>query len=102
MMESMGELWCKIEIYNEYLKKIANLLVQIQAVEKMQQKAEMELSMLVGKADDNSKAQYEKRLTSTKAQCGERLRDMLEELSLVQKLKEDLEQELPLLRSKQS
>ena len=101
MKENIGDLWCKIEIYNEYLKKIAALLMQIQTVEKMQAKAETELVMLAGKADDSSKAQYESRLTSTKQQCEERLRDMLEELSLVQKLKEDLEQELPLLRSKQ-
>ena len=101
MKENIGDLWCKIEIYNEYLKKIAALLVQIQTVEKMQAKAETELVMLAGKADDSSKAQYESRLTSTKQQCEERLRDMLEELSFVQKLKEDLEQELPLLRSKQ-
>ena len=101
MKENIGDLWCKIEIYNEYLKKIAALLVQIQTVEKMQAKAETELAMLSGKTDDSSKAQYESRLTSTRQQCEERLRDMLEELSLVQKLKEDLEQELPLLRSKQ-
>ena len=67
----------------------------------MQAKAETELAMLACKADDSSKAQYESRLTSTKQQCEDRLSDMLEELSLVQKLKEDLEQELPLLRSKQ-
>ena len=101
MKENIGDLWCKIEIYNEYLKKIAALLVQIQTVEKMQAKAETELAMLESKVNDSSKAQYESRLTSTRQQCEERLRDMLEELSLVQKLKEDLEQELPLLRSKQ-
>ena len=101
MKENIGDLWCKIEIYNEYLKKIAALLVQIQTVEKMQAKAETELTMLESKVDDSSKAQYESRLTSTRQQCEERLHDMLEELSLVQKLKEDLEQELPLLRSKQ-
>lgn len=101
MKEHIGDLWCKIEIYNEYLKKIAALLVQIQTVEKMQAKAETELAMLESKADDSSKVQYENRLTSTRQQCEERLHDMLEELSLVQKLKEDLEQEIPLLKSKQ-
>ncbi len=101
MNENIGDLWCKIEIYNEYLKKITALLMQIQTVEKMQAKAEMELGMLESKTDDSSKAQYESRLTSTRQQCEERLRDMLEELSLIQKLKEDLEHELPLLRSKQ-
>lgn len=101
MKENIGELWCQIEIYNEYLKKIVALLTQIHTVEKMKAKAEIELAMLEDKVDDNSKAQYYDRLTSTKQQCEERLQDMLEELSLVQKLKEDLEQELPLLRSKQ-
>lgn len=34
-MEMMiGEKWCKIEIYNEYLKKIPSLLCQINTVEK--------------------------------------------------------------------
>ena len=36
MNENIGDLWCKIEIYNEYLKKITALLMQVQTVEKMQ------------------------------------------------------------------
>lgn len=101
MKENIGEFWCKIEIYNEYLKKIAALLTQIHTVEKMQAKAEMELTMLESKVNDNSKELYQNRLISTMQQCEERLHEMLEELSLVQKLKEDLERNLPLLRSKQ-
>ena len=46
MERTIGERWCKVEIYNEYLKKIPNLLGQINTVEKMQMKAEMELQML--------------------------------------------------------
>ncbi len=101
MQENIGELWCKIEIYNEYLKKISSLLKQIHTVEKMQKKAELELSMLKQKLENDSRAQYECRLLSTKQQCKARLCDMMEELSLVQKLKEDLEQEVPILRSRQ-
>ena len=100
MKTNIGENWCSIEIYNEYLKKITNLLTQINTVEKMQYKAEMELQMLEDKKEDSSRGKYEKRLISTKAQCEERLRDMLEELSLVQNLKEDLENKLPILRGK--
>ena len=55
-MEMMtGEKWCKIEIYNEYLKKIPSLLCQINTVEKMQEKAEIELSMLESIPEDESK-----------------------------------------------
>ena len=99
MREKIGETWCQIEIYNEYLKKIAELLTQIHTVEKMQYKAETELAMLEDQKDDSSKIQYQNRLLSTKEQCEERLSDMLEQLSLVQALKEELEREVPLLRS---
>ena len=101
MKQNIGETWCQIEIYNEYLKKITSLLSQINTVEKMRLKAETELEMLENKKDDNSKEQYRQRLTSIYKQSDERLNDMLEELSLVQKLKEDLERRIPLLRSRQ-
>ena len=94
------ETWCQIEIYNEYLKKIASLLTQIHTVEKMKSKAETELKMLENKEESHSKILYEKRLNSTLTQCNERLTDMLDELSLVQKLKEDLEKSVPLLKSR--
>ena len=99
MREKIGETWCQIEIYNEYLRKIAELLTQIHTVEKMQYKAETELAMLEDQKDDSSKIQYQNRLLSTKEQCEARLSDMLEQLSLVQALKEELEREVPLLRS---
>lgn len=99
MREKIGETWCQIEIYNEYLRKIAELLTQIHTVEKMQYKAETELAMLKDQKDDSSKMQYQNRLLSTKEQCEARLSDMLEQLSLVQALKEELEREVPLLRS---
>lgn len=101
MKENMGQIWCQIEIYNEYLKKIVSLLTQIHTVEKMQEKAEIELVMLENQKEDSSKAQYQDRLLSTVKQCEKRLGDMLEELSLIQKLKEELEKKVPLLKSRQ-
>ena len=40
---------CRMEVYNEYLKKIPQLLTQLEAVEKMYEKALMEEQMLMGK-----------------------------------------------------
>ena len=96
-MEMMfGERWCKVEIYNEYLKKIPSLLSQINTVEKMQRKAETELQMLQKEPDSFSRQQYQARLESTREQCGQRLGEMKEELNLILGLKEQLEQELHL------
>ncbi len=96
-METMfGEKWCKVEIYNEYLKKIPSLLSQINTVEKMQRKAETELQMLQKEPDSFSRQQYQARLESTREQCAQRLGEMKEELNLILGLKEQLEQELHL------
>ena len=56
--------------------------------------------MLESILEDESKKQYRARLLSTKDQCQKRLKDMCEELRLVQTLKEQLEQELDILRTK--
>lgn len=56
--------------------------------------------MLESIPEDESKKQYRARLLSTKDQCQQRLEDMCEELRLVQTLKEQLEQELDILRTK--
>ena len=37
---------CRMEVYNEYLRKIPQLLEQLEAVEKMYEKAVMEEKML--------------------------------------------------------
>lgn len=96
-MEMMfGERWCKVEIYNEYLKKIPSLLSQINTVEKMQRKAETELQMLQKEPDSFSRQQYQARLESTREQCAQRLGEMKEELNLILGLKEQLEEELHL------
>ena len=97
MDKKIGETWCQVEIYNEYLKKIASLLTQINTVEKMQYKAKTELTMLEIKPDNDSKAQYQTRLLSTQQQCQQRMEEMLEELKLVQALKKQLEEKLPIL-----
>ena len=94
--KEFGERWCKVEIYNEYLKKIPSLLSQINTVEKMQRKAETELQMLQKEPDSFSRQQYQARLESTREQCAQRLGEMKEELNLILGLKEQLEQELHL------
>ena len=99
MSMMIGEKWSKIEIYNEYLKKIPNLLSQINTVEKMQLKAQTELEMLKKEEDNFSRQQYQARLLSTMEQCGVRLQEVTEELRLIQGLKEQLESELEILRT---
>ena len=98
-MKGIGENICQIEIYNEYLRKIISLLTQISTVEKMKFKADRELEMLLSKKADESRKKYEARLLSTKKQCDERLFDMLEQLNLIESLKEELEENIPLLKS---
>ena len=94
MEQNKAEKWCKIEIYNEYLKKIPSLLVQIHAVEKMYEKAKLEQQMLTTQPENDSRRQYQARLDSTERQCVCRLQEMQEELRLVQGLKAQLEEEL--------
>ena len=94
MEQNKAEKWCKIEIYNEYLKKIPSLLVQIHAVEKMYEKAKLEQQMLTTQPENDSRRQYQARLESTERQCACRLQEMQEELRLVQGLKAQLEEEL--------
>ena len=70
----------RIEVYSEYLKKIPDLLKQLETVEKMYQKAILEEKMLLENEDiknnDNvSKELYCERLASIKKQCEERARE---------------------------
>lgn len=94
MEQNKAEKWCKIEIYNEYLKKIPSLLVQIHTVEKMYEKAKIEQQMLTAQPENESRRQYQARLESTERQCACRLQEMQEELRLVQGLKAQLEEQL--------
>ncbi|MBR4879252.1 MAG: hypothetical protein IKU13_05420 [Clostridia bacterium] len=89
---------CRMEVYNEYLRKIPQLLEQLEAVEKMYEKAVLEEKMLESKTDDNSRALYADRLARTKAQCIARADDIKEQARLIFALKEQIENESSALR----
>ena len=59
----------QLEVYGEYLKKIPELLKQLETVEKMYQKAVLEEAMLKDKPLDNHSVQlYAERLRRIKEQ----------------------------------
>ena len=83
---------CRIEVYNEYLKKIPQLLQQLQTVETMYEKACMEEKMLAeGAKNDHSTQLYTQRLASTRKQCEIRSADLREQLRLIFELKGKIE-----------
>ena len=84
---------CRMEVYNEYLRKIPQLLEQLEAVEKMYEKAELEEAMLENQADDHSRKLYAQRLARTKKQCEERAKDIREQCRLIFALKSQIEAE---------
>ena len=93
----------RIEVYSEYLKKIPDLLKQLETVEKMYQKAILEEKMLLKNEDiknnDNvSKELYCERLASIKKQCEERARDIKEQSQLIFRLKAQIENESDVLK----
>lgn len=91
---------CRMEVYNEYLKKIPQLLTQLEAVEKMYEKAVMEEKMLQDKDPaDHSVALYADRLTRTKEQCCIRSADIRQQLELIFALKGSIEKESFALRA---
>ena len=91
---------CRMEVYNEYLRKIPQLLTQLEAVEKMYEKAILEEAMLVGKdPSDHSVALYTDRLCRTKEQCRVRSADIRQQLKLIFALKESIEKESSALQS---
>lgn len=89
---------CRMEVYNEYLRKIPQLLEQLEAVEKMYEKAELEEKMLETKADDHSRTLYADRLARTKIQCETRADDIREQLRLIFALKTQTEKESTALK----
>lgn len=89
----------RIEIYNEYLKKIPDLLRQLDAVEKMYQKALLEEDMLKNKQANHSVDLYTDRLTRTKKQCELRAADIREQCRLIFELKEQIESESSALKA---
>ena len=85
---------CRIQVYNEYLRKIPQLLEQLEAVETMYEKAVMEQAMLpdCGPSDRSSEL-YAERLARTKEQCILRAEDIRQQLRLIFALKAQIETE---------
>ena len=91
---------CRVAVYNEYLKKLPQLLTQLETVETMYEKALMELEMLRDKdPTDQSVTLYRERLEKTRQQCLERMADIRQQSRLIFALKDRLEQESPALRA---
>ena len=90
---------CRIQVYNEYLKKIPQLLQQLEVVETMYDKAVMEEAMLPEDLEDWSVQQYAKRLASTKEQCIRRAADIRQQCRLIFALKNQIEKESTALQT---
>lgn len=89
----------RIEVYTEYLRKIPELLKQLETVETMYEKALLEEEMLKDKDMDNhSVTLYADRLTRIKEQCEVRAADIQEQCRLILELKAQIEQESYCLR----
>ena len=93
----------QLEVYGEYLKKIPELLKQLETVEKMYQKAVLEEALLKDKPLDNHSVQlYAERLHRIKEQCEIRSADIRQQCTLILKLKSQIEDESSVLRALQS
>ena len=91
---------CRMEVYNEYLRKIPQLLTQLEAVEKMYEKAVLEEKMLKDKdPQDYSVQLYAQRLASTRQQCEVRMADIRQQCHLIFALKAQIENESTALRA---
>ena len=103
MMETLlnsQEERCRIQVYNEYLRKIPQLLQQLEVVETMYEKAVMEESMLPECwSADQSSALYAERLARTKEQCILRAEDIRQQCRLIFALKAQIEDESEALRA---
>ena len=90
----------RVEVYNEYLRKIPELLKQLDTVEKMYQKALLEEEMLKGKEENNhSVILYHERLEHIKKQCEERSADIRQQCRLIFELKDQIEKESSALKA---
>lgn len=84
----------RLEVYGEYLKKIPELLKQLETVEKMYQKAVLEETMLKAKPLNNHSVQlYADRLHRIKEQCEIRSADIRQQCTLILELKAQIEAE---------
>ena len=91
---------CRMEVYNEYLRKIPQLLTQLETVEKMYEKAVLEEKMLESKdQNDDSVILYARRLASTRQQCEVRMADIRQQCSLIFALKSQIEEESSALQA---
>ena len=91
---------CRMEVYNEYLKKIPELLVQLETVEKMYDKALLEEKMLQEKDAENVSVNlYSERIARIKRQCEERAADIRQQCRLIMELKVQIENESSALRA---
>ena len=91
---------CRMEVYNEYLRKIPQLLTQLETVEKMYEKALLEEKMLENKdPEDHSVRLYAQRLASTREQCEARMADIRQQCRLIFALKAQIEAESNAIRT---
>jgi len=91
---------CRIQVYNEYLRKIPQLLQQLEVVETMYEKAVMEEAMLPAEnARDKSAELYAERLARTKEQCVLRSADIRQQCRLIFALKAQIEAESDVLKA---
>ena len=91
---------CRIQVYNEYLRKIPQLLQQLEVVETMYEKAVMEESMLpTRESGDRSSELYAERLARTKEQCILRAEDIRQQCHLIFALKNQIENESSALKA---
>ena len=92
----------QLEVYGEYLKKIPELLKQLEIVEKMYQKSVLEEAMLKDKPLDNRSVQlYAERLHRIKEQCEIRSADIRQQCTLILELKSQIEAESSVLKALQ-
>lgn len=90
----------RIQVYNEYLRKIPQLLEQLETVETMYQKALLEEKMLPECGPENhSSVMYAQRLARTKEQCMIRAEDIRQQCRLIFALKTQIEAESEVLKS---
>lgn len=100
MLLNTQEERCRIQVYSEYLKKIPQLLQQLETVESMYNKAVMEEAMLPAcGAENRSSEMYAQRLARTKEQCRVRAADIRQQCRLIFALKEQIEQESTALQA---
>ena len=91
---------CRMEVYNEYLRKIPQLLTQLETVEKMYEKAVLEEKLLLDKDPaDESVILYARRLASTREQCVNRMVDIHQQCRLIFALKAQIEEESTALQA---